>query len=110
MLSYLYRLLELPMGTANPFIKRIWTGLPGQYRNDSGQDHGLAVWHLPMEKRRGIRRLYQKVVDRNSEFWTIPADGDLRRHLGGVLGVGSRSFRKTVQDILGAMWWKVSKR
>jgi hypothetical protein len=97
-LTYLYYKLGYALGTANPFIKRIWTGLPFRYRTDSHQDYGLVIWHLPMEKRWGFPRLFRAIADERSVFWKTPPGPPLARYLGKVFGVGRRPLTKTVRD------------
>lgn len=99
MLSFAYYALGYPVGNGDPFIRRIFTDSITGENNVSRHDDGLVIWHVPLEKRLGIRRLYAQVVDRRSSFWSLSANGDLRRHLGAFLGVPHSDTSKRVRDL-----------
>lgn len=42
---------------AAPYVKRIWT--TDHFCTVTGEEPGIALWHLPSEKKRGLARLYQ---------------------------------------------------
>ena len=56
-LSFIYYKNGFNGGTANNFIRRIWTN-PVFYRNIKCDDFDLIIWHLPSEKQVGIKRLF----------------------------------------------------
>ena len=85
LLSYLYHRLGIESGTANAFIDRIYTSLKDG-KTVAPRHLDLMLWHLPNEKRYGLRRLFPDVLDRDSWFWTAPPDR-WRRRLGRTLGV-----------------------
>jgi hypothetical protein len=87
MLSYIYNKLGYAVGTANQYIKRIWTGLT--WNNVSPKDLDLVIWHLPGEKKYGLRRLFKQVSNPNSEFWNHRF---LPQFLGNFFGIPRRSF------------------
>ena len=96
-LSYLYHALGVAYGTANPYLRRIWTTL---LKGDDarGPDLDLAVWHVPGEKRYGLRRLFNSAMDPAGPFWTL--DGaDWRRWAAGHVGVPGRSLAKLARDL-----------
>jgi hypothetical protein len=106
-LSYVYYKLRYPLGNADPFIRRIWTGSVGAFNNALPTDHGLVLWHVPMEKRFGLRRLFREVTDESSGFWSVNPGRDLRNYLGSWLGVYRNGRRKVVGDLgvrLGDRW------
>ena len=78
-LSFLYYALDVLDGTANPFLRRIWTatadGLPpagpGGQRRTAPTDLGLTLWHLPSEKRTGFRHLFAEAMTPGSAFWAL---------------------------------------
>ena len=75
-LSYVYWKLGFPPATAAPYLRRIWTLLGWSRGHDArASDLELSVWHLPVEKRYGIRRLFGSVADRTSRS----VDGSNRR-------------------------------
>jgi|GEM_PF-125306 len=101
-LSFVYHKLGYGAGTADPFIKRIWTTL--LYESDAAaSDLDLTVWHLPAEKRFGLRRMYDDVRDPASAFWQTPTGPAFRRYAGAVLGVPRRSPAKLVRDVATAV-------
>ena len=109
LLSYLYRRLGIAEGTANAFIERIYTSLKDG-KNVAPEHLGLMLWHLPNEKRYGLRRLFPDVMDRASWFWTGAPDAAWRRRLGRVLGVPRRTPTKALLDVSAALRDKARAR
>jgi hypothetical protein len=107
-LSYVYHVRGYPIGAANPHIRRIWTGLPFRYHNDTPSDLGLDIWHLPAEKSRGLNRLCRQACDPESTFWGIAPGEPWGRFLARELGVGQRRFKKTVLDLSAELLSRVS--
>ncbi len=71
LLSFVYYALNIDAsGTANPYIKRLWTGV--HYRNGVEADRQLPIVHLPSEKRFGYVKLFDDILNRESWFYTIP--------------------------------------
>lgn len=56
-LSVLAERLHLRNSTANNYVKRMWTNR--HFNNVVPGDERLAVWHLPAEKKFGLRYLYR---------------------------------------------------
>jgi hypothetical protein len=98
-LSYLYYKLGYPAGNGDPFVRRIFTDALRGGNNASPHDYGLVAWHVPLEKRLGIRRLFARVADETSSFWSLSLDPDFRHYLGAALGVPRNSMRKRVLDL-----------
>ena len=90
-LSFLYYALDILDGTANPFIRRIWTGLP-EGSDARPTDLGLTLWHVPSEKRTGFRHLFDEVVRPTSAFWALAPGDAFRRHVGSFLGIPNPSL------------------
>lgn len=68
-LSYLYYKYGVSdVGTANPVIKRLWTQ-PFIFRNVEPADTDYAIWHLPHEKRYGLKTIFGKVIKRPLTYW-----------------------------------------
>ena len=59
-LSILYQFEGIKVGTANRFIRRMWTTF--QHNNLAESDLELTVWHLPAEKKTGFSDLFQQIV------------------------------------------------
>ena len=77
-------------------IRRIWTQ-PWQLRNVVPADRELAVWHLPAEKRTGLRRVHRAYLDPAGWFWTAPHQEWLDR-VGYLVGVPSYRAGKALSD------------
>lgn len=60
LLSAIYALLDIAPGTADRFIRRMWTTF--RHRNLRDTDADLAIWHLPAEKRTGFADLFARIV------------------------------------------------
>jgi hypothetical protein len=59
-LSVLYALNGYAAGTANPFIRRMWTTF---HRNNLARsDRDLAIWHLASEKRSGFAAMFAAIA------------------------------------------------
>lgn len=99
LLSHVYYVLGCPVGNGNPYVRRIWTGSFGAYRTATPQDLGLVVWHLPLEKRLGIRRLYDALLDPTSRFWRLDPHTEMAPYLGAMLGVPRNSLAKKMRDL-----------
>jgi len=99
LLSYVYYKLGYPLGNGTPYVRRIWTGSFGAFNTAMPLDFGLVVWHLPLEKRLGLRRLFKAVVDPTSQFWSVEPGREMRDYLGAILGVPHNSLRKKLRDL-----------
>lgn len=104
-LSYLYLKLGYGTGTANDFIRRIWT--QRRYRDGVPGDLNLPIWHVPAEKRFGFRALYATVLDRNSWFWRLPANETWRLRLAQLMGIPRPNQMKRVRDLSRSLWEKL---
>lgn len=93
-LSYLYHQLGYQGGTANTYIKRMWTA--GKYvkKNVIDTDYNLTIWHLPDEKKAGLRELFYQVINPQSKFWHLPTGHPLTVYLGRYLGVPQGNWRR----------------
>ena len=60
LLSWVYATLNIPIGTANNLVHRIWTDR-GSYCNVPENFHTLTLWHLPAEKKKGFIRAFSKL-------------------------------------------------
>jgi hypothetical protein len=100
-LSFIYDTLGYRHGTADAFIRRMWTAF--DWYDVRPSDLELSVWHLPSEKRYGIRRLFGELKSLDSLLWTAPPGAPLRQHLGRKLGVPSRTRLKLFADLAAAI-------
>ena len=60
LLSVIYALEGFAMGTADPFVRRLWTTF--RHNNLHDADRDLAIWHLPAEKRTGFAELFGRIA------------------------------------------------
>ena len=90
-LSFLYYALDILDGTANPFVRRIWTTLP-EGSDARPTDLGLTLWHVPAEKRTGFRHLFDEVMRPGSAFWALAPGDAFRRYVGSFLGIPHASI------------------
>lgn len=60
LLSVIYALEGIAPGTANRFIRRMWTTF--HHNNLAARDRDLAIWHLPAEKKTGFTDLFRAIV------------------------------------------------
>src|SRR5690606_20579555 len=81
-LSAVYALHGIEAGTANDLVKRLWTGRAGS--NATPADVNLPIWHLPSEKKTGLRWFFERFVVGGEP---LPDEGPagrqwLAKHLG----------------------------
>jgi len=96
LLSIVYAILKLDFGSANPFIKRCWTQ---RYRNVDGTEADLALWHLPAEKRFGLREIYEEIHAVGPIRWIDMHRSDFVDHCGSHLGLPRSTARKRARDL-----------
>ena len=102
-LSIVYSIVGIPFGSGDAYIRRIWTQL-FHFKNRQESDIFLACWHLPAEKRFGIRRIADKFLKNPELNW--PKDGSKEWvKMCSSLGVqktsiskGARDFTKSIID------------
>jgi hypothetical protein len=104
MLSYLYFILGYQGGTADSFIRRIWT-YPFM-DNTKPEDFNLIAWHLPYEKNWGIKTLFPKVINPNSKFWAKPIGKDFSKYVAEKVGIKKNVYRNKVMDLVN---WSIRK-
>jgi hypothetical protein len=104
-LSYLYAKLGYTDTVASRYIGRIWTGL--KYRNTCPENFDLMIWHVPAEKKHGIKRLFPQVIRPGSQFWTVPPGREFARYIAGYLGIPKSSLLKKSRDVFDTVLWRV---
>jgi hypothetical protein len=106
-LSYVYFKLGYPLGNGDPFIRRIYTdSLRRSANNASPHDHGLIVWHVLLEKRLGIKRLFPSTTEGTSPLWALD-DDEFRSYLGSMLGIPRSRMTKRLRDLVRRVVEKV---
>lgn len=91
--SLIYEILDLPIGTGDPHIRRMWTAI--RLNNVTAEDvqSSRCAWHLPMEKKTGFADLFKATVDEESWFWTVEPHL-LKPRLAHIMGIPKRTFRQ----------------
>jgi hypothetical protein len=90
-LSAAYHHLGYRAGTANHFVKRLWTGL--RYRNVTPPDAKLDVWHLPAEKRVGLAHLFRLLHASRADLVAFERRVRDAGGAGAVVGVPKSTLR-----------------
>lgn len=109
MLSYLLWQLGFPVTGGSEHIKRIWTQV---WRTQTGHpdDLKLTLWHVPAEKRYGLRRLFSRLSSVGPKSWLSIPDDEWLRLSGKALGVPRNSNTKRVRDVGFAVTTRVLDR
>ncbi|WP_347058998.1 hypothetical protein ABC795_01240 [Blastococcus sp. HT6-30] len=97
LLSLAVMRLGLDVGGGNAYIKRLWTQ-PLKPRNVTADDSKLALWHVPAEKRYGLRRLYRQLSASYFKGGAITHAVDSAQ-LAKRLGIPYNTLGKTVADV-----------
>lgn len=100
-LSFVFNKLGYRAGTANEFINRIWTGF--HYLTSCPSDFELTVWHVPAEKKYGLRRLYEQARRRESRFWKVAPGDEFARYAAEYVGIPRSSPYKRSRDLYDAL-------
>ena len=79
LLSVIYAQLGIPGGTADPFIRRMWTTF--NHHNLQASDRDLTIWHLPAEKRTGFRDLFSQITQ-SADMRTALTPAAFGHHMG----------------------------
>lgn len=108
MLSFAYYKLGCATGSANPYIKRIWTS--PRFHNTCEEDLSLDIWHLPSEKRYGIKRLFEQVINPKSQFWQLLLGKPLTQYTARYLGLPKPTLTKRLLDTLDDKQAGLAKR
>lgn len=100
LLSLTYSTLGVDPGGMNSFVRRLWTQ-PFKYQNVSADDIELALWHVPAEKKYGIRRLYRTAIRNHDRFLTMPPANWVSESSAN-LGIPYNRPLKVVRDLAHA--------
>ncbi len=98
LLSVIYALEGIPAGTANRFIRRMWTAF--KFNNLRPDDRNLTIWHLPVEKRTGFADLFRKLASRPDLHPARDAEdmGLTAENYAFTMGFPRRRLRKLLRD------------
>jgi hypothetical protein len=97
LLSILYAKNGYEIGTANSFIKRMWTTF--KHNNVEASDCDLTIWHLPSEKKFGFRDLFLKLAAGQGDYRDPAALGFRQDTYGLAMGVPRRNSTKLIHDV-----------
>lgn len=89
LLSHVYHQLGYRSHTGNGYIKRIWTNR-GVHSNVDGGESGLAIWHLPAEKKRGFVDQFKSLREIDGKYRISRSDS------ATVLGIRRTPWRVLV--------------
>ncbi|MES2491750.1 MAG: hypothetical protein V4579_00550 [Pseudomonadota bacterium] len=92
--SIVFAVLRGRVASANHLIKRIWTS--PRYSSVAPGDERLLLWHLPAEKRYGLRDLFNYL--RRADFPEIMDSSAFREIAMRRCGVPFKRWRKVVHD------------
>lgn len=95
-LSIVYSSLGMKYGEGDKYIRRIWTQV-FHYSNRQPRDIDLVCWHLPAEKRFGIRRTAQRFLNEGNEWPSFESKHWQR--MVRELALTRNSGRKILQDL-----------
>lgn len=84
MLSILFALGKYEIGTANQFIRRMWTTF--KHHNLRASDMALTIWHMPAEKKAGFGELFTRI--------SASAGGDIPHPT--ALGFGPSAYARAM--------------
>jgi hypothetical protein len=105
LLSLAYVHMGLNRGTANHFIRRIWTTF--KYHTACESDLDLPIWHVPAEKRLGFHRMYHYAMKHPRQFEKMIQNSNFKGWAAKQLGIPRRTLRKGILDLLEKLAQKV---
>ncbi|MFP1133298.1 hypothetical protein [Asticcacaulis sp. W401b] len=99
LLSILYALEGIEQGTANPYIRRMWTTF--KHNNLSLNDSSLTLWHLPSEKKTGFADLFAKIASVSQETRADPRKMEFLNYetYSNFMGWPKRKPQKLLRDL-----------
>ena len=106
LLSVIYAIHGYQLGTADQYIKRMWTTL--KHNTVVPSDFNLTLWHLPAEKRTGFNDLFDYMQKRGVAIASNgPSDLQITRdRLGQIFGIP----RRTIRNLLRYMNSKLNQK
>ena len=108
LLSVIYGMAGYRLGSADPFIKRMWTAF--HHNTVERADLDLPIWHLPAEKRSGFGDLFAYMCQQDIAR-SMPQDLDLSRaRLARIFGIPRRNAVKLVRDLTAKLLEKTGAR
>lgn len=108
-LSILYESADVPLGTADPHCKRMWTALRLYTVSNEDIYSSRCIWHLPMEKRVGFQSLFKAVMVKDSWFWSTDAS-TLFVRLARVMGLPKRNASQWARHVIERFIFHCEKR
>jgi hypothetical protein len=100
--SIAFAAMQTKVAQANSVMKRIWTS--PRYNNALAGDENLPLWHLPAEKRYGLRDMFTYLVARG--FPVEMDSAELRKLAMRLCGIPIKSPAKQLRDGI----WQVAAR
>ena len=103
LLTIVYNTLNLEPGKADQYIRRIWTQFL-HYQNRQESDIDLLMWHIPAEKRFGLRRLADEVLRLT---WSKIDYDLLPERIDKQLGIRRNSVKKALLDSIDSIKYRI---
>ena len=94
-------------GTANPFVRRIWTNFEDV--NVLPTDDELMIWHMPAEKSYGLKRLWLTLESRVSSPLSLDPLA-INALTSRYMGIPRRSRQKLVLDVVEKLVNRIMRR
>lgn len=101
-----FALATLDPAVSSHLVRRIWTA--HSHRTVAGDEENLLLWHLPSEKDRGFRNLYDAATNMSSWFWNANRQ-DFIQIAGRAFGFHHRGAKRLLLDCAGFMKAKFAK-
>jgi hypothetical protein len=108
LLSLAYSVLGVEPGAMNGFIRRLWTQ-PFKYQNVVTDDAKLSLWHVPAEKKYGLRRLYRTIASDYRALLTME-NAQWVSECQQQLGIPVNSLLKITRDTTRAIRSRAAAR
>lgn len=104
--SYIYNIMNIEKHDLQEHIARIWNTLRSSTASEANMD--LTIWHMPSEKTQSFPLLFNKVIDRQSKFWTVPLSR-FKFYLGSYLGVPKQFVPKRYVMLIGKVLQSIKR-
>ncbi len=99
-LSAAYQQMQVDL-LPEKIAKRMWTQ-PLKYKNVLPGDAETALWHVPAEKKYGIRRMYAEFLGSDPDHLDALTEQEWKGMLSRYLGIPRNSPSKWIKDVIFA--------
>lgn len=102
LISIMAEKLKIRNSHANTYVKRMWTS--PQFNNINPNDAEYPVWHLPYEKKRGLKYLFNFFM---KEQFVVRSENDFIKKAKYFTGIPVITFSKKILDHLTTLFQKI---